>query len=162
MTSTTKIAIAVASLIALAVLVYINRPASSVNVALGGTVTASSTYESSSPANVVDGDPSTLWNAGQGAPAWIEIDLGASCRIDRATLIVEQTPEGPTVHNVSFGTEAREFSPIEVLSQQTADGQALTCGADSARDGVRFVRVETTSSPSWVAWKEIEVWGACD
>ena len=26
--------------------------------------------------------------------------------------------------------------------------------------GIRFVRVHTSNSPSWVAWSEIQVWGA--
>ncbi len=165
-----KRSIAIASVIALVVLVVVislrrsptdsnvvRRSAAGSNVSEGRAVTASSTYESSAPSNVLDGDPSTTWNAGPSPPAWIEIDLGASCEINLVWLLVEQTPAGLTVHNCSFGTEARVFSAPEVLSQQTVDGQELTCATDSVQRDVRFVRVETTLSPSWVAWKEIEI-----
>lgn len=127
------------------------------NVARGCRVTASSSYGSGLPANAVDGDPATQWNAGHHPPAWIELDLGASYSVDRVTLIVEQTPDGPTVHEVSFGNENREFTRVETLSGQTVDGQTLSF-APNSRSGVRYVRIETTSSPSWVAWNEIEVW----
>ena len=129
------------------------------NVALGCLVTASSTHESSSPGNAVDGDVATQWNAGHHPPAWIELDLGAAFSVDRVRLIVEQTPDGPTVHTVSFGTATRDFTPVEVLSRHTVDGQELSFAPNTARHGVRYVKVATSSSPSWVAWNEIEVWG---
>lgn len=145
--------------IALTAWVMMLRPHASSNVARGRVVTSSSTHQSSSPGNAVDGDPTTAWNAGRHPPSWIEIDLGAAYSIDRVRLLVEQTPDGPTVHNVSFGTASRSFTIVEVLSRQTVDDQELSIAPNSARHGVRFVKVETISSPSWVAWNEIEVWG---
>jgi hypothetical protein len=41
----------------------------------------------------------------------------------------------------------------------TSDGQALTWQPAAPLAGVVAVRVETDSSPSFVAWKEIEVLG---
>lgn len=129
------------------------------NLARGRAVTTSSTHPSSSPSNAVDGDPTTAWNAGHHPPAWIEIDLGASFSIDQVRLLVEQTPNGPTVHNVYFGDANRTFTLVEVLSRRTSDSEILSFAPNTARQSVRFVRIETTASPSWVAWNEIEVWG---
>ncbi len=129
------------------------------NLARGRVVTSSSTHPSSSTSNAVDGDPTTAWNAGHHPPAWVEIDLGAPYSIDQVRLLVEQTPDGPTVHRVYFGDANRSFSLVETLSRRTYDGQELAFAPNSARYGVRYVKIETTSSPSWVAWNEIEVWG---
>jgi hypothetical protein len=60
---------------------------------------------------------------------------------------------------VSVATEAGHFTPVEVLSGETFAGQELTVAPGGAVRDARFVRVETTSSGSWVAWREIEVWG---
>ena len=138
--------------------IHLGRAHANANVARGCRVTASSSYETGVPSNAVDGDATTQWNAGHHPPAWIELDLGAAYAVDRVTLIVEQTPAGPTVHNVYFGNESRAFTLVQVLSGQTADGQVLSF-APQAGSGVRYVKVETTSSPSWVAWNENEVWG---
>jgi len=148
----------IATAFVLAAIFVTPRLHASANVARGCRVTASSSYATGVPGNAVDGDPSTQWNARHHPPAWIELDLGAVYTIDRINLLVEQTPDGPTVHNVSFGNEARAFTLVQVLSGQTADGQVLSF-APQAGSGVRYVKVETTSSPSWVAWNEIEVWG---
>jgi hypothetical protein len=149
----------IATAFMLAAIFATSRLHASANVARGCRVTASSSYETGVPSNAVDGDATTQWNAGHHPPAWIELDLGAAYSIDQVTLIVEQTPAGPTVHNVYFGTLDRSFTLVEVLSQRTVDGQELSFAPNSARHGVRYVKVETTSSPSWVAWNEIEVWG---
>jgi hypothetical protein len=148
----------IATAFMLAAILVTSRLHASANVARGCRVTASSSYETGVPGNAVDGDPTTQWNAGHHPPAWIELDLGAAYSIDRVRLVVEQTPAGPAVHNVYFGSEARVFTLVVVFSQQTVDGQELSF-APNERNGVRYVKVETTSSPSWVAWNEIEVWG---
>jgi hypothetical protein len=147
------------ALIAVGASIHQRRAHASSNVARGCRVTASSSYETGVPGNAVDGDPTTQWNAGHLPPAWIELDLGRPYSVDRVTLVVEQTPAGPTVHDVYFGAESRSFALVETLSRQTVDGQELSFAPNSGRRGVRYVKVETTSSPSWVAWSEIEVWG---
>jgi len=35
--------------------------------------------------------------------------------------------------------------------------QVLEAAPDSPWQGIRYLRVETLSSPSWVSWREIEV-----
>jgi hypothetical protein len=42
------------------------------------------------------------------------------------------------------------------LAGSTVDGQVLEVAAGPWA-GVRAVRVETVASPSWVAWRELEV-----
>jgi hypothetical protein len=39
----------------------------------------------------------------------------------------------------------------------TDDSQALTFTPSQPWLGVRYLRIETLDSPSWVAWREIEI-----
>jgi len=48
----------------------------------------------------VDGLANNWWGAGDFAPQWIEIDLGAAVTITRIRLAIGQDPTGETVHRV--------------------------------------------------------------
>ncbi len=129
------------------------------NLAVGGATRASSTAAGSRPANAVDGDPATDWNAGAGPPAWLQVDLGRSRSIGLVRLRVTQFPEGRTDHRLlgrGPGTADR-WEELARFRGVTRDGQALEWRPSSPREGIRLLRVETTASPSWVAWREIEV-----
>ena len=121
-------------------------------------VTASGSYEASPPELAVDGDPSTLWNAGALAPRWIEIDLRTPRSVERISLLTAQSPKGETVHRVLGKAGAGDpYRVLHVFSGVTTDGQWLHYSPPTPWERVRFVRVETTESPSWVAWREIEI-----
>lgn len=127
----------------------------SANAALGAAVTASNALRAEPPELAVDGDAATWWGAGADAPQWIEIDLGAATDIVAVRLNPSQYPAGRTVHRVDVARAGRDFEILETLSGETADNDVLEIRR--VADGVRFVRVTTVSSPSWVAWREIEV-----
>jgi len=127
------------------------------NLAEGAKVTASSAVVDAPPERTIDGDPDTLWTAGAGPPAWIEIDLGAEHAVAEVRLMVAQSPPGPTHHRV--GCRAAASGATTVLGdvqQPTADAEVLVIRPASPVT-CRYVRVETSMSPSWVAWREIEV-----
>lgn len=120
--------------------------------------TASGSDESSPPELAVDGDPSTLWNAGAFASQWIEIDLGATRSIEEISLLTAQSPEGETVHRVLGRTGAADpYRPLHEFAGFTSDDRWLTYSPPAPWENVRFLRVETTVSPSWVAWREIVI-----
>jgi hypothetical protein len=48
---------------------------------------------------------------------------------------------------------------VHEFSGFTKDPEVLTFSPASNLNGVRFVRILTQASPSWVAWREIEVLG---
>jgi hypothetical protein len=50
--------------------------------------------------------------------------------------------------------------PAHEFNGFTVDGQVLEHKPGTAWTNVRYVRVETNASPSWVSWKEIEVYGS--
>ncbi len=88
---------------------------------------------------------------------WIEIDLENPSSISTFRLKISQYPEGTTHHQIWVGGSDRGMSLIHEFSGNTSDSQILEFSPDTPLTGIQFVRIVTTSSPSWVAWREIEV-----
>ena len=132
------------------------------NLALGKPVTASGEQPSSPASRAVDGLMGNSWNSGGDPTQWIEIDLGAPVPIGRIRLFVSQYPNGPSTHEILTRATNGVGDPWTLqytFSGSTVDNQVLEYSPASAWTNVRYVRVNTTSSVSWVAWKEIEVYG---
>jgi hypothetical protein len=128
------------------------------NLAWHHPVVASSALAESPPGNAVDGDPNTIWNSGGARPAWIEIDLGQALSLSELRLTVAQTPAGITEHQVTGRAAAGGgLVVLGTLSGTTADFQVLRLTSPGTWPAVRWLRIETIASPSWVAWREIEV-----
>lgn len=138
------------------------RQGEGANLALGKLVTVSSVTEGWVGAMAVDGDLGTLWNSGGGPVQWIEIDLGAEYNVLRIELTPSQYPAGNTVHQIMGADFSHQFSELTVLEDETSDGMELLYSPSSPISSLRFIRVETLVSPSWVAWREIEVIDAGD
>lgn len=135
-------------------------PGGQANLALGKAATASSSVDGSTPDKAVDGDGDTVWSAGTGPPGWIQVDLGASRRVSEIRLTVSQYPAGATHHRVGCALSAG--GPLTVLADlagETTDLQVLSVKLE-APVSCRLLRVDTLASPSWVAWREIEVLAA--
>jgi hypothetical protein len=129
------------------------------NLALGKAATASSEYPGSPASQAIDGNPHLIWNSGAFAPQWIEIDLGETEQVASIDLAVAQFPDCTTDHLLYGRASASEpYTLLHRFTGFTADGQILRYTAASPL-GIRFVRVETASSCSWVAWREIGVFG---
>ena len=105
----------------------------------------------------MDGDLGTLWNSGGFATQWIEIDLGAEYNIQEIRLTTSQYPEGTTTHRILGRSATGEFHELTAFDGNTVDGQTLIFTPVQSLQAIQFIRVETISSPSWVAWREIEV-----
>ena len=132
------------------------------NVALGQTATASSYWAAAPlgpalPSNAFDGDPLTGWNAGTWPIQWIKVDLGASFDVGEFKLKVAQLPDANTVHDVYVSYDGVNEVLAHTFSEYTVHEQVLSQVFAPPLVGVKSVRVETTASPSWVAWYEIEV-----
>jgi hypothetical protein len=132
-------------------------PVDAGNLALDRDATASVALVGSEAARAVDGDADTIWSAGGGPPAWIEIDLGASVAIGEIRLLASQTPAGETHHQVSCTTgPGAALVLLADLTGHTADLDQLVVTLQAPAT-CRFIRIDTLASPSWVAWREIEV-----
>ncbi len=130
------------------------------NLATGVGARASASLSGEGPGRAVDGDPGTGWNAGTSPPAWIEIDLGRGQTIGLVRLRVQQHPAGRTDHRLlgrGPGTSG-EWVELARFREVTEDPQSLEWRPAAPREGIRYLRVQTVASPSWVAWREIEVY----
>jgi hypothetical protein len=89
------------------------------------------------------------------APQWIDFDLGSVKSISNITMVVEQSPPGVTCHSIKADLTPAPLQVLATLQGHTSNGQVIhaTWPAISAR----YVRVETTASPSWVAWRSIVI-----
>jgi uncharacterized protein (TIGR03437 family) len=128
------------------------------DIAIGATVTASSSLAGYGPAMAVDGSANTWWSAGAFAPQWIQIDLPAPSIVTAIRLTVSQFPNGPTVHDLYVQSQG-DAQPrlVSEFSGTTQDQQVLTWTASQPLVGVTSIRVATVASHSWVAWREIEI-----
>ncbi len=123
--------------------------------------TASSTWDTHMPQFAFDGDSATLWNAGNDAVQWLEVDLGASYHVHHFVLEVAQTPDGDTTHEIllsstPIGDAAVGATVAHTFQGFTVAGQVLEATLPESFSA-RFAQIRTLSSPSWIAWREFKV-----
>jgi hypothetical protein len=107
----------------------------------------------------VDGDWWTYWNSGGYAPQWIEVDLGSVHTVGEIDLGVTQLPDSFTIHNVYGRADtSHQWTLLHAFAGYTADEQLLRYVLGTPQN-LRYIRIETSESRSWVAWREIDVWG---
>lgn len=126
------------------------------NVALNKSVTVSRALSDEPPANAVDGS-GAQWGSGALPTQWIQIDLGQLYTVKLIRLQVGQYPDGETTHDVYVGSSPDSLMLVHTFDGKTIDNQRLEFQPDTPLTDVRYVRITTTKSPSWVSWKEIEV-----
>ena len=127
------------------------------NLALGKPATASAQVDGPA-AYAVDGLMANRWGAGAYPPQWIEIDLGAPVTIGRIRLYASQTPNGATTHRVDGrATTGDVWVPLHEFNGVTNDNGVLEHIPGSPWANVRYLRVNTPASVSWVSWREIEI-----
>jgi hypothetical protein len=134
-------------------------PRSVRNLAAGKPVRSSRSLPTNPPELAVDENAQTNWVSGEDAPQWIEVDLGAPSSITKIALAVSQFPEGKTVHRV-WGRDADDAERLLYeFSGFTKEPEWLEVSPAQPWRDIRYVRIETAESPSWVAWWEIRVLG---
>src|SRR5205823_6106291 len=96
----------------------------------------------------------TEWNAGGYPTQWIEIDFGSPHVITGISALIDQLPNGVTIHKVTL-------DGVSVFSWTgyTAGGQTLSHSFGIPQT-VQVVRITTTAGQCWVAWVEIKCEGS--
>ena len=128
------------------------------------TVTASSYWSGSgTPAaqgdSLVDRSQSTYYNAGAGPPQYVQLAFPGSYTISTVCLLVAQAPNGVTQHQLSAGSSLTSLQVVSNLNSYTSSSQWLNITFNPWLSGVAFLRLDTLSSPSWVAWQKFLVYG---
>jgi hypothetical protein len=130
------------------------------NLALGKPVTASAEPPGEAATRAVDGLMANSWSSGGYPEQWINVDLGAPISVGRIRLFVRQYPNGSTTHKIlTRQTTGDPWDLRYTFAGATVDNQVLEYSPPTAWPNVRYILVDTVDSPSWVAWKEIEVYG---
>ena len=99
----------------------------------------------------------SFWSSGGAAPQWIEYDLGAVKTVKAVRLTPEMSPAGPVTHKIYVDNSTPATNLVATISDPDAASLSVLTASFSATG--RYVRVETTVSPSWVGWREVEVIG---
>ncbi|WP_375767161.1 discoidin domain-containing protein [Archangium gephyra] len=146
----------------LAALIFFGLPVSTAGAQVPLTpygVAASSSYSGAPPQAAVDGSPYTAWSSGVFASAqpFLQIDLGGEFALDRLELLVSQYPSGSTSHRMVGYTNQWVTVDLGTYNGFTAEGMLLSHKIYN-RTPVRYIRVVTTASPSWVAWAEVRAY----
>jgi hypothetical protein len=79
-------------------------------------VMASNSYPGCPGINAVDGNPSTVWNAGGNAPQWIQLDFGKTIAIGKIRLLTHQAPNGNTTHEVWAGQDPSSLRKVKTFT----------------------------------------------
>jgi Tol biopolymer transport system component len=134
-------------------------PEPGTNLAYGKQVRVSHELAEKPAEWAVDGKSETWWGAGAFPPQWIEVDLGANYVIAEIRLLPSQTPTGKTIHRlfVKGISTNDEYEILHTFQGVTADSRWIVLKLPEALREVRYLRIETTSSSSWVSWREVEV-----
>jgi hypothetical protein len=133
-------------------------PGLDTDLALGRPVSVSSESPGAPGANAVDGSVGTPWISDSGPPGWIEVSLAQPSAVREIRLVVAQSPGGRTVHRLLVRREGG-LQEVQRFDGATEDEQTLVWRPSSPIAGVTAVRVETDASPSFVAWREVDVLG---
>ena len=121
------------------------------------SATASRSLPDNPPSNAIDGDPDTAWIAGDQAEQWILVDLGQPVTVSAIRLLISQYPSGETVHQIWVGLDANSLALIHEFRGVTSEPGTLEFNPSSPLTNIRYLKVVTTLSPSWVSWREIEI-----
>jgi hypothetical protein len=127
------------------------------NLALGKPVQVTEALADQTAQLAVDGDPNTQWSAGAYPPQWIEVDLEAFYDVGEIRLTVGMWPAGQTVHELWAGASRDKLQKVAEFRGSEFDYDILDYLPATSLSNIRYVRVVTIESPSWVSWREIEV-----
>ena len=130
------------------------------NLAYNKPVMASRSLPEAPPENAVDEDPGTQWEAGGHPVQSIEIDLQGTFRLTEIRLLVAQYPAGNTTHRVQVRRSAGDaYQTVHEFSGLTDNDDWLIFQPEVPVESIAQLRIQTIAGPSWVAWKEIQVYG---
>ncbi|MEO5672287.1 MAG: hypothetical protein ABIR26_16490 [Ramlibacter sp.] len=122
-------------------------------ITITGGNASSSPYGPSSSA--ADGNPYTVWNSGGPPTQWIDLDMGFDRMVQTVNMLTAMYPHGPVNHNVYGRTSAGQWVVLGTWNGWATDNQWLGVNVTEMTP-IRYVVVQTTASPSWVAWREIQ------
>ena len=127
------------------------------NVAL--LALASASLKSGSARLAIDGDLETVWNSEGYSVQQLTVDLDDFYVVQRLEFVVAQSPPGETRHEIWLGEASGKLTKYgAALNTHTEDREVVVLTIDPAQI-IDRVQIRTTKSPSWIAWREVRVFG---
>ena len=100
-----------------------------------------------------------MWSAGGGPSHWVQVVLDDNYTVAKMELVVTQAPPGPTTHEVWLENGSGVWTLLTRFADlHTEDGQILELPILPPRE-IEQVLILTRDSPSWVAWRDIRIFG---
>ena len=130
------------------------------NLALGKPARASRFTPDGPPEMAFDNSANTYWQSGAGPQQWIEVDLQAPATVREIRLSTSQYPEGDTVHQLFAAGPDHNLRLVHEFRGFTRGDQELKYIFPEPLQDIQILRLVTLESPSWVSWKEIQVFGS--
>ncbi|MFD7838103.1 discoidin domain-containing protein [Streptomyces sp. NPDC059761] len=137
---------------------------SSANLALGKTLTASSSTQTYLPPNANDANTASYWESANNAlPQWLQADLGASVRVDRVVL---RLPEGWGARTQTLklqgsanGTDFTDLTASRTYAFDPSSANAVTITFDAATTRHLRVLISANSVQPGGQISELEIYG---
>ena len=122
-----------------------------IGVPAGSSATASNSYDSA-PADAIDGNLGTVWNAG-GFTGSITITFPTPQTIDGVKIFANALPTTTETYTI-FGIQDQQTTQLAQSTQNVDQGSQLAtiAIANAAYDGIR---IDVQGNASWVAINEI-------
>lgn len=86
------------------------------------------------------------------------MELEREQTVSRIRLQVSQTPDGQTSHTLLAGSQVDELKEVRALNGFTKNNEWINLTFNPPLRNVRFLHLNTLSSPSWIAWFKILVY----
>ena len=94
----------------------------------------------------------TAFNSGGYPTQYVQLELPGQYNITYICLLIGQVPNGATRHQITVGLNSTSLQLVSDISGTTTNGQWLNITYNPVLTNVRFIRLTTLISPSWVAW----------
>ncbi|MFJ6796963.1 discoidin domain-containing protein [Streptomyces sp. NPDC091268] len=137
---------------------------SSTNLALGKTLSASSSTQAYLPANANDGNTASYWESVNNAmPQWLQADLGSSVRVDRVVLRLPENWGARTqtlkIQGSANGSDYTDLTASKTYEFNAAGAGAVTVTFDAATTRYLRVWISANSVQPGGQLSELEIYG---
>jgi hypothetical protein len=128
-------------------------------ISTGVPITASTTIDNWLPRYLVDGViDGNYWNSGRYPPGWVEINLGSPQTVTGLQLWV--TPGATSTHQILTGTSPNPTNLRRTLTCNFLNENTYNVVFTQPLTNTQYIRINTTASNQWLAWREIRVYGS--
>ena len=106
-----------------------------------------------------DGNPNTAWNSGGPPTQWIDIDLGSERMASKIRILPSQVPKGEVKHKIwGRNSSGQIFYITETPYAYSGEDNKWIEFYNDREWTARWLIIQTIKSPSWVSWRELQVY----